>query len=172
MSNADLNEALWRKLGTDIDLYKFYLDIAVKAGLFVFGITGAMAAYVFSGKTDLAVYALPFPLALNVGFTILFHYSVDAAKQFRTSHEQTCESLAIRPAFNLRPLESTCSILSIMFLLAAIGLAITLGLCVSGVVPLAKNPGSDAAASAPVTRCSGTDQDVCERVLGHEIAER
>jgi len=108
----------------DVDLYKFYLDISVKAALFVFGISGALVSYFFSSNAkDVVVYALVFPLILNVGFFVLFHASIKASSEMRDVHKQTSKALEGVEAYDMEPLPSVCRILSYMYLLAAAGLA-------------------------------------------------
>ena len=113
---------MWRKLEKDIDLYKFYLDISIKTAIFVFGITGALVSYYFSGKQSLAVYALLFPAVMNCEFFILFRASIAASNKLRDSHEHTCRQLELQPAFDMNPLPSVCMIFSSMYFLATVGL--------------------------------------------------
>ena len=124
MSEPSLKEMMWRKLEKEIDLYKFYLDIAIKTAIFAFGITGALVSYYFSSKQPLAGYALLFPAVMNYGFFILFRASIAASNELRDSHESTCLQLEWQPAFDMRPLPSVCTIFSWMYLLATIGLLI------------------------------------------------
>ena len=126
MSELDtsLKEMMWRKLEKDIDLYKFYLDIAIKTAIFAFGITGALVSYYFSSKQPLAGYALLFPVVMNCGFFVLFRASIAASNKLRDSHESTCRQLGRQPPFDMRPLPSVCIIFSCMYFLATIGLLI------------------------------------------------
>jgi hypothetical protein len=124
---TSLKEMMWRKLEKDIDLYKFYLDIAIKTAVFAFGITGALVSYYFSSRQPLVGYALLFPAVMNGGFSVLFHASIDASRKLKESHERTCGELGL-PPFDMRPLPSVCVIFASMYLLAAIGLLIIFGL--------------------------------------------
>ncbi len=65
----DDRESAWRELDKDVDLYKFYLDLLLKAGAFVLGITGALTSYYFAHEKDvLIVYSLLLPVVVNGGF--------------------------------------------------------------------------------------------------------
>ena len=122
MENQEMS---WRKFAQDVDLYKFYLDISVKAALFVFGITGALASYFFSTDVkDVVVYSLIFPLILNLGFFILFRASVKSSTEMKTAHEITSREIQGVEAYDMDPLPSVCRIFSYMYLLASVGLAI------------------------------------------------
>ena len=119
---APKNDALWQRYDKEIDLYKYYLEIAVKGALFVFGITGALTSYYFTHSDEpWLVYALLLPIILNLGFVILFYYSINEARMMANEHRSTCNTLGITP-FNMTPLPSLCAILAIMYLIVAIGL--------------------------------------------------
>ena len=38
-------EMLWRQYSLHVDLYKFYLDLAIKINVFYYAVTGAILAY-------------------------------------------------------------------------------------------------------------------------------
>lgn len=121
----DPQELLWRKFAQDVDLYKFYLEISVKAALFAFGITGALASYFFSTEAkDVVVYSLIFPLILNLGFFILFRASVKASTEMMRVHERMAQQIEGVDAYDMNPLPSVCQLLAYMYALASVGLSI------------------------------------------------
>jgi hypothetical protein len=120
-------DALWRRFEREVDLYKSYLDLALKASLFAFGITGAMASYVLKNESpSILVWSLLLPIILNAGFFLLFKGSVKASTQMIRDHHATCESLGTVRAFDMRPLPNLCRILSFMYLLVSLGLSVAL----------------------------------------------
>ncbi len=46
------DDVLLKRYEKEIDLYKFYFEIAVKGSLFAFGVTGALLSYFFSKPED------------------------------------------------------------------------------------------------------------------------
>lgn len=121
------DDGLWRRFEREVDLYKFYLDLTIKASLFALGITGAMTSYVFKNRSDsVLVWSLLVPIILNAGFFLLFNGSVKASKQMIKDHDKTCESLGTVRAFDMRPLPNLCRILSFMYLLVTLGLSAAL----------------------------------------------
>jgi hypothetical protein len=116
----------WR-IDKEIGLYQFYLDIAVKAAIFLMAVTGAIASYVLA-NTDKPVLslALAFPALMNAGFAVLFFYSVAESRRLFELHAEASRELAV-PEFNLGPLRSVCQLLSLICGAATVGL---LGLAV------------------------------------------
>ena len=122
MQQEEKDITLRWKIDKDIELYRFYLDISVKAATFLMGATGAIASYVLLGKnTEIVSKALAFPVLMNAGFAVLFFYSIREAKRIAHLHKEACEELGI-PEFNMNPLRSVCQIFCFMFIIATAGL--------------------------------------------------
>ena len=119
-------DMLLKRYETEIDLYKFYLDIAVKGSLFAFGLTGALLSYYFTNyeENKLLVWSLLLPIILNAGFCVLFFFSIRRSKEMSEHHKRTCEQLGGLHNFNTDPLKALCQIFSGMYGLVAIGLVI------------------------------------------------
>jgi hypothetical protein len=117
---------LLKRYETEIDLYKFYLDIAIKGSLFAFGLTGALLSYYFTNyeKNPMLVWALPLPILLNAGLCVLFRASIHASTHMMIDHEETCKQLHHLKAFDTNPLPAVCKIFSAMYGLVAAGLTI------------------------------------------------
>ena len=108
----------------EIDMYKFHLDIAIKAGIFVFGISGAISSYYFGNKSiDLANFSLVVSIILNLGFAIVYGLGVSAANEMERNHQHTCKSLNLEP-FDMRPLAGVCQTMWIMCAMVAVGLSV------------------------------------------------
>lgn len=119
------DENLIKRYEQEIDLYKFYLDMAVKGSLWAFGLTGVLVAYFFTNRqaNRLLVWSLLLPVILNVGFFVLFYASIDASRNLKTDHASTCSTLKIK-TFDMRPLPALCIILSCMYGAVTIGLLV------------------------------------------------
>ena len=130
MTNSKMTPAdsLLKRYEKEIDLYKFYLDISVKASLFAFGITGALLSYFFANheKDKFLVWSLTLPIILNAGFFVLFFASIGASTTMMYDHMKTCEQLNGLEPFDTNPLPSLCKILSCMYALVTLGLVIVL----------------------------------------------
>ena len=121
MTQTDI---LIKRYEREIDLYKFYLDISVKASLFAFGITGALLSYFFANREDneFLIWSLVLPMILNAGFFVLFFASIRASTKMTCDHKRTCKQLNDIEAFDTNPLPVLCKILSFMYGLVTFGL--------------------------------------------------
>jgi len=69
------NDILWKQYALHVDLYKFYLDLAIKVNVFYYAITGAILTYYFQHTTDgVARFALLLPIAFSLAIGGLFFY--------------------------------------------------------------------------------------------------
>lgn len=119
----DAREARLRwKIDKDIELYSFYLDVSVKASVFLMAVTGAIASYILSKpENPIVALALAFPAVVNAGFAVLFFYSIAQAKRIARVHVETSKALGV-PEFNMNPLKSVCEIFCLMCAVATVGL--------------------------------------------------
>ena len=118
----DKETTLRWKVDKDLELYRFYLDISVKAAVFLMTVTGATASYVLSNeRRDVSGVALIFPALMNTGFAVLFFYSIREAKRLFRLHKKACGELGV-PEFNMKPLIAVCRIFCLMFGVTAVGL--------------------------------------------------
>ncbi|MCI0563045.1 MAG: hypothetical protein MN733_31595 [Nitrososphaera sp.] len=123
MQQEDKDTTLRWKIDKDIELYRFYLDISVKAAVFLMGLTGAISSYVLSNadSKNIVGIALAFPALMNAGFAVLFFYSSIEAKRIANLHKEACEELGVSE-FNMNPLRSVCQIFCLMCGVATVGL--------------------------------------------------
>lgn len=69
---ADL---LWKQYASPVDLYKFYLDLAIKVNVFYYAVTGAIVSYYFRhGPDGIAKYGLLLPVLFSFAIGGLFLY--------------------------------------------------------------------------------------------------
>ena len=85
------------EVAQDLSLYKFYLELLIKAGAFIFGITGAMVSYFLANTTDqdYLKYSLILPLVMNLGFSTLCAFTAPSAR--RLNDEQPAYELVALP---------------------------------------------------------------------------
>ncbi|MGH7600186.1 MAG: hypothetical protein ACREOI_27845 [bacterium] len=78
------HELLWKQYSQLIDLYKFYLDLALKANVFFYAITGSILTFYFSNKdSELSKFSLILPIVLSLLFGAIFSYGAILMKIFR-----------------------------------------------------------------------------------------
>src|SRR5262249_15157474 len=92
----------WR-IDKDLALYQFYLDISVKALVFLMAVSGAVASYALSPHPGnrMITISLLFPAILDGGFAVLFFYSAREATTLSDAHKKTCQQLKIAE-YNMR----------------------------------------------------------------------
>lgn len=92
----DANNVLWKQYATYVDLFKFYLDTALKANLWFYSITGAILTYYFAVKNarpdspnvlnaaaSPLEHTLVLPMVLGVGLGIIFLVGSTQANDMR-----------------------------------------------------------------------------------------
>ena len=120
-------EDLWKEFDKDIDLYKFYLELVLKASIFIFAITGALTSYCFSNSgKPLIKLSLIIPLIMNVGFAYLCFKGASFADVLDKSHKRLSDELQIKLSFTLSPLHEVLRLFTILYALVFIGLAVVL----------------------------------------------
>lgn len=68
-------ELLWKQYSLHVDLYKFYLDLVLKANAFFYGITGAILTYYFTHQGEpLVTLALFLPFGMSAALCGTFFY--------------------------------------------------------------------------------------------------
>lgn len=68
-------ELLWRQYNLHIDLYKYYLDLSLKANAFFYLITGGILTFYFANSKDgLVKYSLLLPIIMSLAFGFSFIY--------------------------------------------------------------------------------------------------
>jgi len=120
------------KIDKDIQLYTFYLDVAVKTSVFLMAVTGGIASYAVSNTASpVSSLALGFPAVVNAGFAFLFFRSIVQAKRIAQVHTEACKALGVQE-FNLEPLEAVCKIFSSMCAIATVGLLLLMAFQIRG----------------------------------------
>ena len=122
----DQTELLWSQYSKLIDLYKFYLDITLKANILYYVITGGILTFIFSGKgTDKFVI---FSLLLPIGMGLLLSYIFWRGKILYGDIEKAIEIL--KKQIGLIAVPKTVILIHslrssiILFLMSILGMAI------------------------------------------------
>ncbi|MFT5544028.1 MAG: hypothetical protein ACI96N_003247 [Arenicella sp.] len=70
-------EKLWKRYQMHVDLYKYYLDYALKINIFYYGITGAILSYYFTNDANgtSRELVLLLPIAISVCLYALFSFA-------------------------------------------------------------------------------------------------
>jgi hypothetical protein len=76
-------ELLWKQYELHLDLYKHYLELALKFNIFYYAVTGAVLSFYFSNAADVGMkryLLLVFPVLLSFGFGGFFIYAASLVK--------------------------------------------------------------------------------------------
>lgn len=99
------NKALWSCYEKDIELYKFYFEIALKFAVFVFGLTGAIISYYFTNSGEEMIHhSLLFPAILNTFASVVSFISTGSAKKMKTNFDEISKKLEMEFILNFNPL--------------------------------------------------------------------
>lgn len=110
-------DVLWKQYQLHVDLYKHYLELVLKFNVFYYAATGALPSFYFSkSEVPLIKYSLLFPVAMSVGFGILFIYGAVILKISRQDIFDLRDKLALETAPDVRVLAVLLYISAIMML--------------------------------------------------------
>lgn len=94
----DDRELLWKQYQLNIELYRTYLDLALKLNLFYYAITGAIVSFYFAHPEDpLTKFSLVLPTVMSAAFSAFFYYGAILSRNTRT------EIFRIRDHFGSKP---------------------------------------------------------------------
>lgn len=90
-------EDLWRQYKIHVDLYKHYLDLALKFNAFYYAATGAFLSFYLTRPTiGKLKYSLFFMIALSAGIVALFVYGACRNRASRTEIVDITQALRLR----------------------------------------------------------------------------
>ncbi len=114
----------WENYKLHVDLYRSYLDLALKLNLFYYAITGAILSFYFSHQTDpLIRYSLILPLVMSIAFAGFFAYGAKLNNVTREAIDNMSTALNLPIAPEVRVLSVYLWIFVILFLIVALSLA-------------------------------------------------
>jgi hypothetical protein len=102
MSDEATREHLWKQYNVHVDLYKFYLDIGLKANAFFYAITGGILSfYLAHSKEPLMKFALILPVAMSLVLAALFFYGASRLGVTRKDEERLLKELELGVAVEI-----------------------------------------------------------------------
>jgi len=123
MGDDDSND--WRGIDTDIELYKFYLELLLKAGGFITTVTGAIVSYYLANAERYLIrLALTLPFVLSFGFLVVCILSIRPARILNEDHARACQRIGADNPYDLSPLTKLLILFSVVFAIICVGLAI------------------------------------------------
>ena len=123
----DDRESLWRVFEKEIELYKFYLEVALKLSVFVFGITGAIISYYLAHAAagPWARGALILPLIMNCGFAFVCWRGIKPARRLAEGHRQRGKDLQLASGgLDLDTLPRALRVFTLLYVLVAVAVAV------------------------------------------------
>jgi hypothetical protein len=116
-------EIQWREYQMSVDLYKFYVDVVVKAILGYYAITGAILTFYFAQNTHpLARWALVLPSVLSIALAVLFRWGARLWQIVRDDAFDLAGNLRLKSAFELSVLGILLNGSALLLLLTGLGL--------------------------------------------------
>lgn len=116
-------ELLWKEIETDLDLYKFYIELLIKASTFFFAITGGLVAYYLSHfQQPLLRYSLILPVVMNMGFVLVCLASLGKVRLMIKDFKQSCTGAGFTQPYEMSPLLNLLWIFSISYILIICGI--------------------------------------------------
>lgn len=120
MNNSDL---LWKQYQLNIDLYKGYLELALRINIFYYAITGAIISYYLKTPdvTQLK-FSLVLPLLMSVAFGVFFIIGAILARVPRIETFRIRDKLGLMAAPEIGVLIILLYIFAALMFLVAVGL--------------------------------------------------
>ena len=115
-------ELLWRQYAQHVDLYKFYMEVAVKLMAFHYAITGAILSFYFAQPSGSTVrWALLLPLVQCLGIAIIFWKGASLLRVTRKDVFDLRDSLRLQVAPDFSFLGHFLQLFAGILVLTAIG---------------------------------------------------
>lgn len=125
MSN---DEILWKQYQTNVELFKFYMDLVVKFNVFFYAVTGAIISFVLAqvGASAMVRWALALPLVMSLCFAVFFVYGAVLMRILRNETFELRDALHLRAAPDVGVLSILLLLFAFIYLLIAIACTILL----------------------------------------------
>ena len=122
-------EFLWKHYEVTLDLYKHYQELLLKLVIFYYAITGGILSFYFSkvgaaSNLGLIRYSLLLPLAMSVGCSLIYVFSVIALNIAQQDLLGTAEKLGLDAAPDFRVLTLGLITASALTVLTALGILV------------------------------------------------
>ena len=118
------HDLTWKSYEMDMDLYKFYLDMALKMAVFVFAITGGIVSYYVANAASQpwTRVSLALPLLMNVTFGLIYWRGIWRSQSLVEGNRNRANKLGI-PTLDLESLPWLLKVLTLLFLLVSLSLS-------------------------------------------------
>src|ERR1035441_4714690 len=117
------DDILWKQYALHVDLYKFYMDLALRFNIFYYAVTGAILSYYFA-RADVPwmKWTLGFPCLMSLAFATVFIFGATRIEVVRD------ELFSIRDKLGLETAVAPFQLAAIAVVPAAVpGVATTAG---------------------------------------------
>lgn len=119
----DDRELLWKQYELNVDLYRSYLELALKLNLFYYAITGGILSFYFSRPDESLIrFSLVLPVLMSMAFCAFFIYGAILSRHTRA------EIFKIRDALGLQTAPEVQVLIVFLWIFAAIFLIVGLSL--------------------------------------------
>jgi hypothetical protein len=117
-------DLLWQHYEMLVDLYKHYLDVALKFNAFYYFITGAILSYYFaeSSRNPMMRWSLLFPIFMSVAFALFFFYAATLHSNARKEVARVAQILGLQVWPDVGVLNKVLVIFAVLYLLVASGI--------------------------------------------------
>jgi hypothetical protein len=116
-------EYLWRQYNLWIELYKFHMELVLKASGFYFFVTGGMLTFAYSSADEPVIRAsLMLPALMGVALVVTFFYGAVLAANHRRDVLVLAQQLGFAVAPDVNALRVVLWSSAVIFALISIGL--------------------------------------------------
>lgn len=118
----------WLEYDHHIKLYQYYLDIALKANMFFYGITGGILAFIYDdeGKGLKFILALLLPILMSFSFGVVFLYGAHRGREVTFTIRVLKRELRIKRAPDIQILSLTFLFFGFIFIVVFVALIIVI----------------------------------------------
>ena len=119
----------WLEYDHHIKLYQYYLDIALKANMFFYGITGGILAFIYKDvdKGSKFTLALLLPILMSFSFAVVFLYGAYVGREVTYTIRVLKRQLGIKRAPDVQILSLSLLFFGFIFIVVLVVLVIVLG---------------------------------------------
>lgn len=125
----EAKEQAWKELTADLELYRFYVELVLKAAAFVLFMTGVIISYALTNSSTPDVrIAIWLPVVVNAGMAIISFISIGFATSLRNLHADICTRAGMATPYELSPLTYMLVLAGVTYTIVFIGtLSLVLG---------------------------------------------
>lgn len=116
----------WQEFQSNVELYKFYLDLTVKVAGLVFTLAGAILAYILAHYQDngVVLQALALPIGLSLALLGLHLKGAKKAEEFVQKHKNLSDMLDTATTYDFSFLKHLQHVVVGLYGLLGVGLSL------------------------------------------------